>query len=250
MSAPLRRLRAGWQLLQWRQLALRPGHCPFCGPTVLLRLSANETGVRCARCAAGVVHLSLGWALRGQVGDLRGLDACELSSRGPLVDWLRRSTRSLALSEFLDGVAPGELRDGVRCEDVQRLTYPDRAFDLLCHSEVFEHVADDRRGFAESLRVLRPGGHLLFSVPLTGQERTVERARAEAGGIEHLLPPTYHCDLIRGADAVLVFRDYGSDILQRLRDAGFVDARILPRDRRLPWGQGRNVIHARKDPAA
>lgn len=244
----LRRLRSGLTLLQPRQLAAQRGRCPLCGPTLLLRLSSDETGVRCVRCAASAVHLSLGWALRERVGSVTGRDACELSSRGPLVTCLRREARSLALSEFFDGVPPGASRDGVRCEDVQQLTYADATFDLVMHTEVFEHVPDDRLGFAELHRVLRPGGHLLFSVPLTGHPHTVERARPGPQGVEHMLPPTFHDDLLRGAGKVLVFRDYGADILQRIEAAGFVGATIMPRDCRVPWGHGRTVIHACKEP--
>lgn len=242
-----RRLRAGLALLEPAQFALRAGRCPFCGPSLLLRLSDSDSGVRCARCAAGAVQLSLGWALRSVLGSVRGRDVCELSSRGPLVDCLRREARSLALSEYFDDVPPGELRDGVRCEDVQRLGYADAAFDLVLHSEVFEHVADDAAGFRELLRVLRPGGEMLFSVPLAGADLTTERARVGPAGIEHLLPPVFHSDLVRQDAGVLVFRDYGFDIVDRLLRCGFVEVRIMPPDPRVPWGRARPVIHARKE---
>lgn len=241
-----RRIRSGLEILQPQQLSVRLGRCPFCGPTVLLRLSSDETGVRCVRCAASVVHLSIGWALRECIGSTVGLDACELSSRSPLVTWLRGETRSLALSEFFDDLAPGTQRDGIRCEDVQRLTYANATFDLIMHTEVFEHVPDDLVGFRELYRVLRSGGHMLFSVPLTNLTSTVERAHLDSNGVQYLLPPAYHDDLLRGVGKVLVFRDYGADILQRIEMAGFLGARIMPRDPRVPWNHGRNVIHARK----
>src|SRR3546814_9840327 len=99
-------------MLRWREFASRPGECPFCGPTVLLRLRREETGVRCARCAASAVHLSIGWALCTQVAELGARDAYELSSRGPLVAHLVRHARSLLLSEYFDGIAPGSVHHG------------------------------------------------------------------------------------------------------------------------------------------
>ncbi|WP_187265982.1 class I SAM-dependent methyltransferase [Alkalisalibacterium limincola] len=244
---PLRRLRSGLRLLQPRQLRVRGGTCPFCGPTFLVRLRAEETGVRCLRCAASAVHLSMGWALRPFAGTIPRSDAYELSSRGPLVEWLRRHSRSLQVSEYFDDVPAGQLRDGVRCEDVQALGLPDASFDLVTHTEVFEHVPDDRRGFAELFRVLRPGGVMVFTVPLTASPGTIERARIAGGELEHLLPPTYHTDLLRGEGRVLCFRDYGLDVVERVAQAGFGQVRLLEPDPRVPWGYGRRVVTAIKE---
>ncbi len=188
----------------------------------------------------------MGWALASLTVDLGELDCYELSSRGPLVDWLRRRSRNLQCSEFLDGVATGGYRDGVRCEDVQRLTFADASFDLVTHTEVFEHVPDDAAGFCELYRVLRPGGRMVFTVPLSAAPATVERARLRGGVIEYLAPPTYHTDLLRGERQVLCFRDYGQDIVGRVRAAGFDTVELMPPDPRIPWSAGRPVVCARK----
>lgn len=240
------RIRSGLGLFKLREFRAVPGRCPFCGPTLLLRLCREETGVRCLRCATSTVHLSMGWALANLCVDLGTLDCYELSSRGPLVDWLRQRSRNLQCSEYLDDVASGSVRDGVRCEDVQRLSFADASFDLVTHTEVFEHVPDDAAGFRELYRVLRPRGRMVFTVPLGAAPATVERARLRGGVIEHLAPPTYHTDLLRGERQVLCFRDYGRDIVERVRAAGFAAVDVLPPDERIPWSAGRRVISARK----
>ena len=43
---------------------------------------------------------------------------------------------------------------------------PDHQFDLVCAFEVLEHVEEDRVVLAEWLRLVRPGGYVLLSVPL------------------------------------------------------------------------------------
>jgi Methyltransferase domain len=48
----------------------------------------------------------------------------------------------LASSDFTPGATPGAVIDGVRHEDLTRLTYPDAAFDLVLTSETLEHVPD------------------------------------------------------------------------------------------------------------
>lgn len=227
-----------------RDVSLAFGRCPFCGPSVFLRIRRNAMGVRCIRCFATAVHASLGQVLRERVRDLGACDVCELSARGPLAAFLKRHARSAALSEYVSGTAPGTLRSGVRCEDVQRLTYGDASFDVVTHTEVLEHVPDDRRAFAELRRVLKPQGVMLFTVPLDGRSRTVERARLLDGGIDYIKPAVYHGDPLRGGAGILAFRDYGSDVVGRLLDAGFARAWIQAPSPHLPWGIGRPVICA------
>lgn len=240
------RLRAGFALLNLREFAATLADCPYCGPTLFVCLRRAETGVRCVRCAASAVHVRLGWCLREQVRRLEDMDVCELSSRGPLVAYLRRSARSLATSEYFADAAPGELRSGIRCEDVQRLTYADASFDMVTHTEVLEHVPDDARAFAELARVLRPGGVMVFTVPMHEGEGTVERARLRDGVLEHLSTPVYHTDPLRHGAGILAFRDYGRDILDRLRAAGFAEAALVTPARRIPWVVPRAVVVARK----
>lgn len=240
------RVRSGLVLLRPREFGLATGTCPFCGPSAFVRLNATESGVRCIRYAASTVHLALGSVLRDTRVDLSACDACELSARGPLVDYLRRCARSVATSEYFEKVPSGTLRDGVRCEDIQQLSYADASFDLVTHSEVLEHVPDDARALAELLRVLRPGGTSVFSVPMHDGERTVERARLRDGVLDYLQPPVYHTDPLRDGAGILAFRDYGRDILERLRVAGFATAELRVPLPAIPWTAARAVVVARK----
>jgi SAM-dependent methyltransferase len=76
----------------------------------------------------------------------------------------------IAGSHFVDlsHCALGELqaRGGLCARATTPLPFPDGAFDLVCAFEVFEHVEEDERLFAEIRRVLSPGGVLFFSCPL------------------------------------------------------------------------------------
>jgi SAM-dependent methyltransferase len=188
--------------------------------------------------------LSLAAVLAMERPGFRSERLYELSSRGPLFEFLRREAAELTFSEYFDDVPPGEYRGAVQCQDIERLTYPNASFDVVTSTEVFEHVADDHRGFGEVRRVLRPGGAFIFTVPLEDAQRTVERARLREGKLEHLLPPTYHDDRIRGRNAVLVFRDYGRDITDRLCSAGFAAAHIESRFSHSFLGTGRPVVIA------
>ncbi len=53
-----------------------------------------------------------------------------------------------------------------RAGEITALPFADAQFDLVAAFDVIEHVEEDRRVFAELTRVLKPGGRLVFSVPL------------------------------------------------------------------------------------
>lgn len=193
--------------------------CNLCGYPIL-RLQPGVFGKRCIRCLSTHIHRGVGMVLEGlHLGN--DIDVYELSSKGALCRYHARRFPNTTFSEYFDGVEPGTLRRGVLCQNVQRLTFPGGSFDLVTSTEVFEHVANDAEGFREIFRVLRPGGHFVFTVPLSSADTTVERAVMRGATLVPLLPPAYHGDRIRGTGRVLVFRDYGRDIKDRLAAAGF-----------------------------
>jgi SAM-dependent methyltransferase len=234
------------RMLSLSNLAVKVTPCPMCGPSLLVKLRNHATGVRCARCGASAIHMSIAQTLHGLVADLCSKDVYEMSSRGAFFEHLQGRCKSLTFSEFYDDVEAGAYRGGVQCQDVQHLTYDSESFDLCTSTEVFEHVPDDFRGFRELSRVLRPGGLALLTVPITEMATTIERARISGGMVEHLLEPIFHGDRIRGQGGVLCFRDYAPDIVNRLLANGFADARIINPEDANWWGLGCGVILAKK----
>ena len=131
-----------------------------------------------------------------------------------------RGERRFEGSDFREGAAPGAVRDGVRHEDLTRLTFPDAAFDLVITSETLEHVADLAAALAEIRRVLAPGGRHVCTVPLLpGVPTTFSRARLdETGARVDLAPPIFH----PGGDVGYpVFTEFGADFPAIVRAAGF-----------------------------
>lgn len=53
----------------------------------------------------------------------------------------------------------------VAVADLHELPFPDASFDGVVSGEVLEHLADDETAVRELVRVLRPGGMLVVSVP-------------------------------------------------------------------------------------
>lgn len=224
-------------------------------------------GTRCIRCLSTQIHRAMGIV----IASLDLPTECrvyELSSKGALFSYLRRRFRDLYFSEYYDDVPPGTACNGIICQDVQELHIDDGTFDLITSTEVFEHVPDDARGFAEMYRVLRDNGCFVFTVPLMDDHPTLEKALLKPdGSIEHLLAPEYHSDRIRGRRTVLAFRTYGTDIALRLGAAGFsteirrvtspahriadqsvIIARKLPRRALAPVGGNSDLLDKHTDP--
>lgn len=240
----LRFIELAGRLGDWRAIRLQRAGCPLCGNSILFKFGENEHAVRCLRCRANPVAMCLASALKDIVPDLSRCHVYELSSRGPFFRFLQSQSGQLTCSEFFDDVPIGSTKNSVQCQDVQDLTYEDQSFDVCTSTDVLEHVPDDRLAFREIHRVLRPGGCAVFTVPLNIQGETIERARVDEERVIHLLPPEYHHDHVRGLNQVLCFRNYGADILGRLRDQGFRKVKIMPADPLLYWGYGRHVVVA------
>jgi SAM-dependent methyltransferase len=118
------------------------------------------------------------------------------------------------------------------------LTFPNRSFGLICTNDVLEHVADYKAALRECFRCLRPGGHLVVTVPfmLLSQETQIRARVASDGSLEHLTEPEYHNDPL-SPQGVLCFYNYGWDLLDEIKNAGFEDARV-----RLYWSLRRGYL--------
>jgi SAM-dependent methyltransferase len=253
MTAWLRELSAGDVVRKLRTRVLPNAHllwrsrvrrCRNCGQrSVFLVLGRDEEFHVCIRCRANQRYEMLGAVLR-QARDLATLDVLELDPASPLRPLLSKA-RSYERSYFRPHIAPGTVReDGAVCQDITALTHADASLDLIVSSDVLEHVPDAARAFAESARVLRPGGRHVFTVP--PRDITQRRARMTPEGVEHLvLPPDYHADPLDPA-GILVFWDYGPDLGRHFADSGLEFTMIAG-----PEGEsGRVVWEARKSSRA
>ncbi len=236
------------RLIDWRSCSLKWHHCAVCDARrPMLKLADNEISLRCIICRSTSITLSLVQILKEVKPGGEGNTCYELSARGPLLNYLRTHYPQVSCSEFYEQISPGEIYNGVQCQDVQCLTYADQSFDLCTSTEVFEHVPDDQKGFSEIYRILKPGGTFVFTVPLGKAAQTVERvSRNSSGEIKHHLPPEYHLDPVRGHEPILVYRNYGQDIISRLLSAGFDRAEIRS-TKATPWPFITPVIVAYRD---
>ena len=212
------------------------GRCSVCGVAGTFPRSGRplREDFGCQTCGASLRYRCQGHALvelYGHVGAsvkelVEGHHLDELAIYEPgIVGPFRRFFRGVdgyVISGFWDDCAPGDERDGVRCEDLHRLSFDDESFDLVISSDIFEHVRDPWRAFVEVHRVLRPGGSHVFTVPLTWPlpATSITRVDYSTGHDVHLAPPVYHGSPTDPAGS-LVCTDFGMDLPDALYRVGF-----------------------------
>jgi SAM-dependent methyltransferase len=192
-----------------RAWELRPDEIAYINRQQGLHCRSCNSTLRCMALASAI-HRLYGWA--GTFADFvrsdgaRALSVLEINEAG-------------GLASFLDAL-PARCRVRHPDVDMQALPLPDRAFDLVVHSDTLEHLPDPRAGLAECRRVLRTGGACAFTVPIIVARLT--RSRAD-------LPPSYHGTTTDGI-GYLVHTEFGADAWRMVLAAGFAECRIVALD--------------------
>ena len=96
--------------------------------------------------------------------------------------------------------------------NLQNIDLPDSSIDILLTPHVLEHVPDTEKALNEIFRVLTPGGSMYLQVPLLFGTTQVPPA------------PKFH------ADNTPVFFDFGWDLTDQIRNAGFVSSLLVTHD--------------------
>jgi hypothetical protein len=147
----------------------------------------------------------------------------------PIFHWAIRSfpQHNIVGSEYLGYEHQSGISiNGIYHEDVMNLSFNDNSLDLIVSNDVFEHVPQPKIAFKECARVLQPGGIMLATIPFhKNQDKSITRAELREGGVKYLLPPIYHGNPV-SENGSLVFTDFGWDILESLRNAGFSEADV------------------------
>ena len=148
----------------------------------------------------------------------------------PIFRWANEvfgARHTITGSEYLGPqFGSGQTVRGVRHEDVENLSFADRELNLIVSNDVFEHVPNPAKAFNECARVLADGGSLLATIPFHVEyETSVARAQIVDGSIEHRLPPAYHGNPVSDLGS-LVFTDFGWDVIDTMKEAGFADVTL------------------------
>lgn len=233
--------------------AIHRGTCPACGRRTLFLKAGHwlRDHYFCLRCSSVPRFRALSRVLDERVPEWRSLEVHESSPAGAASARMARECRRYVATCFFPDVEPGATRDGYRCEDLERQTFGNGAFDLVVTQDVFEHVLDPARAFAEVARTLRPGGAHVFTVPWYYWKPTLIRAHREKGVVVHDQPAEYHANPIDPGGS-LVVTEWGCDLLEFIARSSGMRTTV---ERLFDPGQGicgdfREVFVSRKGEAS
>jgi methyltransferase family protein len=192
------------------------GHCPICERrTVFFKEGAwLRDQFKCIRCFSIPRWRAIVVVLEKFFPKWRELTIHESSPGGAASDKLARECKSCVQTHWFQDIPLGQKHAGYRCEDLERQTFSDAEFDLVVTQDVFEHVLDPAKGFAEIARTLKPGGAHVFTIPWYYWKPTLVRAsRNETGRLRHHVKPDYHDNPIDPKGS-LVVTEWGADFCE------------------------------------
>lgn len=165
---------------------------------------AHTESAECPRCGSIARDRFLLWCFTNRSPKMRGARVIETSPRlgGEYRTYMQRWF-SYRTSDFDLSAHRGDIQ-----LDLQAIDLPDAAVDVVLTPHVLEHVPDTDRALSELFRVIAPGGRMYLQIPIVYGQTSVPTE------------PEFH------ADNTPVFFNFGWDLTDRLRDAGFT-TRVL-----------------------
>ncbi len=203
------------------------GHCPVCTKATLFVACGNwlREDLKCVRCKSPTRERAVIDYIARNFIPLSRRSVYEPSPTDRSRRFFEHHVASYDWSFHPSAQPADKLKNGGSCQDLESLTFADKAFDLVITQDVFEHIANPAAAFAEVSRILAPGGSHVFTIPWYPHQTTQCQAEIVDGQIVHLAPPEYHGDPFDSGGA-LVFNRFGYDIADLVAAAGDMSTTI------------------------
>jgi SAM-dependent methyltransferase len=214
--------------------------CKCCNKiSLIISLDKGEETKRCIFCMANLRYEMLAeYIHKNYDSNIRNINILELDFNSPLKR-LFENANEYVMTYYSSKDKLGSLKNGIRCEDITQLSFTNNKFDLIISSDVLEHVCDLNQAFKESVRVLKPNGVHVFTIPYN-EGKTFKRCEWVNGNLVHFSVPEYHYDPL-DKNGCLVYWSFGSDISEFFKDNNFTISII-----KGPIGQDKRYLFALK----
>lgn len=183
----------------------------------------------CPQCQLNNRQRLMAGLLKKNISPSKDISIYFMEQVTPIFNWATSKFKTLNLigSEYLgENFIGGKKYNGIRHEDITKLSFKNESFDYIVSNEVFEHVNSPLSGLKECYRVLKKGGKMIITVPFfLNKEHSITRAEILNNKLIQHLPEVYHGNPISEKGS-LVFTDFGWDFLDLILSAGFSDTYI------------------------
>jgi len=180
--------------------------CPICGyHGVFISVGhPSRWDARCPGCGSRERHrLTHLWVIEGGGNKLRGKRILHFAPEKAVMRLMRGNPLYETADLYQSGVT--------HRVDITRVPLADASYDVVIAHHVLEHIDDDRQAMSELLRLLRPGGVALLTVPINASRRQTYENPA-------ITMPEERFVHFSGEDHK---RYYGLDFADRLAATGF-----------------------------
>ncbi|MEM5364718.1 methyltransferase domain-containing protein [Paraburkholderia azotifigens] len=208
------------------------GVCPVCGNHATFSgftENLRESGA-CSLCGSSNRQRQMALLIRrrfnlapvGPIWFPKAFSFFSAEANGVLHGRLAMNAGYVCSEYFGDTYTSGEIINGVRHEDLQKLSFAGDTLDLVLSSDILEHMPAPYDAHREVFRVLKPGGRHLFTVPFYPLDvKDDVRAVIENGEIKYLAEKLYHGDPVRPGEGILVWTIFGVEMMRKLEAIGF-----------------------------
>jgi SAM-dependent methyltransferase len=208
------------------------GHCPICDRDTVFeaRQSWFRDHLICQTCPGGSIprERALMQVIRELAPNWAQMQLHESSpgQRGASI-LLARDCQGYIGTQYYPGEQLGTVKDGYRCEDLERQTFADASFDLVISQDVMEHIFHPDRAYREIWRTLRHGGLYIHTTPIyKDQVTTMQRANLDDHGqVNHLAEPEYHGNPVDPQGSLVTYH-YGYDFADKIAEWSLFDVEI------------------------
>jgi len=203
------------------------GYCPICErKTIFIKYGdwLRDTYL-CMSCVSTPRQRAIVKTIKELYPSYKQMSIHESSPGGISSDKLKSDCIDYTSSQFFLDFPLGKYKDGIRCENLEKLTFGDNTFDMVITQDVFEHIFNPKLAFKEIERVLKPGGTHIFTVPYYYWEKTLVRARQKEKKIDYLEEKMYHGNPIDEKGS-LVVTEWGYDFIEYINKCTNMETKI------------------------
>ena len=170
------------------------GWCPICEEeTTFVEVGTwLRDDYKCLSCGSIPRQRSLIRRVNSFVPNWQELTLHESSPSIISLSFFEKRCKTYSYSNYYPNATCGSYINGIRCEDLESLTYPNNSIDVFITQDVFEHLMNPKLAFQEIERVLKVGGYHIFTVPIYETDESIQCAKLTSDSIEHLAEPEYH----------------------------------------------------------